>query len=428
MNDKHYKIGELVYGIERNNSVLLCNTANGLTQEIPREVFRVMNEYLPDCTVDEICEAAQDDDRDYFRQLFQCLIEKEYLCEIGKSYIRNLDFVVTNRCNLKCRHCCSDAFDAAGEDFLTLENIKNLINAAEKMKLRSIVITGGEPMIRKDFMEITDYLRTHFSGHCILMTNGLLIHENNVDQLIDCYAGFNISLDGYDEESCSKLRGKGVFGKVIAAIELLKNHGVDSGHIAVSMVETSYTYGKTDRFLALNKEMGTKPMLRSFSPIGRGAQTADEFSVDHEGNGRNLTPDEILELIKQKEAAKQSAPDEQVNNQLMCRSCAAGEQSFVVNYDGTLYPCILLDNESYALGNITDIPRLDEFLVSGAYKQTEGYRHFKGLMPRYHEKCSSCKYSPFCITCYASFSRYADDKDFDVICQVKQSEFCDLWR
>lgn len=427
MENKKYRIADLVYAVEHNDSVLLCNTSNGLTQEIPKECYRVINEYLPEYSVEEICEAAHDDDKEYFRMMFDFLIEKEFLYEIGRSYIKNLEIVVTNRCNLKCRHCCADAFDAYGEDKLSFEDIKKMIDAAERMKLKSIVITGGEPMIRKDFFDIADYLKENFSGHCNLMTNGLLINEKNVDRLLSCFSAFNISLDGYDEETCSKLRGPGAFDRVIKAIELLKSHGLPAERIAVSMVETVYTYKETHKFIELNEKMGTKPIIREFTPIGRGEQTKDEFAVNE---GKIPTVEEMMKEIsrKQREEGFKADTEKENSEKLSCRSCAAGEQSFVVNYDGRIYPCVLLDDPKYSFGNAAEIGELDDFLLSGKFKETTGYKNFSALTPKNHNKCSGCEYSPFCIYCYATFARFDGSENFDSLCQIKQSELCHLWR
>ena len=429
MNKTKYVISDLVYAIERSKDVLLCNTSNSLTQELPKECYRAIKEYLPDYYVDDICEASHEDDREYFREMFDYLIKKEFLIEQGKSYIKNIEIVVTNRCNLKCRHCCADAFDACCEDHLTIEDIKKIIDSAERLNVKSIVITGGEPMLRKDFFEIVDYLKEHFSGHCNLMTNGMFINEKNVDKLISCFEGFNISLDGYDEETCSKIRGAGVFGKVISNIEMLKQHGMPAKRIAVSMVETSYTYQNKDKFIKLNEKMGTKPVVREFSPIGRGEKTKDEFVVKDEKIRTILSPDEMLKIISDEKKKRNTDKEENdYHERLSCRSCAAGEQSFVVNYDGNIYPCVLLDKPKYSFGSIKDIEELDRFLLLGLYKETEGYRNFSAILPKNHPKCSSCDYSPFCIYCYASFERFNNSKDFGTLCKIKQSELCQLWR
>ena len=67
------------------------------------------------------------------------------------------------------------------------------------------------------------------------MSNGLLISNKNVDEIIRIFDAIDLSLDGYDEESCSKIRGKGVFTKVISVVNLLIEKGFKSNNISLSM-------------------------------------------------------------------------------------------------------------------------------------------------------------------------------------------------
>ncbi len=82
--------------------------------------------------------------------------------------------------------------------------------------------------------EILSYTKEKFKGKIRLSTNATLIKENQVDEIIDGLYAMEISLDGYDELSCSKVRGKGVFTKVINLIKYIKSKGFNN--IGLSMV------------------------------------------------------------------------------------------------------------------------------------------------------------------------------------------------
>lgn len=101
-----------------------------------------------------------------------------------------------------------------------------------------LVFSGGEPMVRSDFWEILDYTRKNYKGKIDIATNATLINEANVDRLIANVNRLDISIDGIDEDSCSEIRGKGVFNKVIRSINLLKERGFDE--IYLSMVISDY--------------------------------------------------------------------------------------------------------------------------------------------------------------------------------------------
>jgi len=67
---------------------------------------------------------------------------------------------------------------------------------------KGIVFTGGEPIMRKDLIELLHYARTNFKGQIILSTNTLLITEKNINSILENITGISISLDGYDQNSC----------------------------------------------------------------------------------------------------------------------------------------------------------------------------------------------------------------------------------
>lgn len=110
-------------------------------------------------------------------------------------------------------------------------------------------------------------MRKAFEGIIILATNGTLIHKGNVSDIIQYIDRIDISVDGVDEESSRKIRGRGVFAKVLKSVELLKLNGFDS--ISLSMVLTEDNEKLEEQFLDLNRKLGTFPVLRRISWIGR---------------------------------------------------------------------------------------------------------------------------------------------------------------
>lgn len=129
----------------------------------------------------------------------------------------------TLRCNLKCLHCGSDCRvesavkDMPAEDFLrAIDEIKDIVNPNET----TIVLTGGEPLMRKDLHIVGNglYERGFPWG---TVTNGVLLTEERLHQLLDAgLRTITISLDGL-EDAHNWLRGNNGFKKTLAAIKLL---------------------------------------------------------------------------------------------------------------------------------------------------------------------------------------------------------------
>lgn len=402
--DKRFRISEFCDVMVNGEKTIVCHIGNGNTLKLTTECWNIVEKYINDYSIEEICNATADsDDKEYMENVFSTLIKKGMLVNDCETKIKSVEIEITHRCNLSCIHCCANASSALEEDKLTTENMREVIDKIIELDPESIVVTGGEPMLRTDFFEISRYLRRRYAGHLNLMTNGLLINDENVEELVSIYDGYNISLDGYDEYTCSKIRGKGVFGKVINAINLLITHGVDSKHIAVSMVETVHTYGKTYLFDELNHKLGTISVVRVFSPMGRG-----------EKNRAYLE-------IKEKEVydEKKELPT--------CQSCLAGRGKIAINYEGDIYPCMLLNEEKYSLGNVLEINSLKRFFEEKHSRDTKGYINMKNLMPQYLENCRTCNVRAFCVHCYPEFRKYVENDNFKELCKYQREALQYIW-
>jgi MoaA/NifB/PqqE/SkfB family radical SAM enzyme len=90
---------------------------------------------------------------------------------------------VTSRCNNNCRQCygnlpAGDCFSSKNE--LSLKEIERIADEAVSMGCLSVLITGGEPLLRKDFSDIYRYLKE--KGFLItIFTNATLITEEHIE-------------------------------------------------------------------------------------------------------------------------------------------------------------------------------------------------------------------------------------------------------
>jgi len=133
----------------------------------------------------------------------------------------------TNRCNLSCHHCYSYA-DPNSKDFLTTDFILDSVKDLKSAGVKFVIFSGGEPLIRKDIFEISDYMRKE-GIITYLSTNGLYINEKNVDKIIDKFNYIGISIDGIGKIH-DEFRGlEGAFDKSIDSIKLIQAHGGNAG-------------------------------------------------------------------------------------------------------------------------------------------------------------------------------------------------------
>ena len=120
-------------------------------------------------------------------------------------YGRTIDYLrisITDQCNLRCRYCMPEQDGISSPcRLMTFGEILAAARAAARLGIRSVKITGGEPLCRPGCPELIGRLKEIPGIRQVTMTtNGLLV-SRYLDELLDAgLDGINISLDTLNEE------------------------------------------------------------------------------------------------------------------------------------------------------------------------------------------------------------------------------------
>lgn len=385
-----YKFNDNCKTIVNGERVIIANRSSGAWMKISMQCYDVLkigirHRLTPIQLIEKL---ADEEDRSYFTKLFEKLNELGVINSTENNEsdnikkIKHIYFAVTNRCNLKCIHCCFDAAHSEDVEFLSTNEALTIIDKILECNPGVITFTGGEPLLRKDFSEILKYTAKKYNGIINLSTNATLINKENVKVLSLLLSSIDISIDGCDEESCSFLRGPGVFSKVIESIKLLQENNFEK--ISLSMVLVDENKHLEEQFRYLNKSLGTKPVIRNFSPLGRG-KINKEILITGEINKEKLSfSQDKLEDIRR-----------DIN---IC-NCGAGHKEMLINYDGFIYPCGLLIDEKYKLGNINEIENINSYFKNKDNCKFQGYKYLAEIQPDVFYKCKECNVNLFCWSC-----------------------------
>lgn len=147
------------------------------------------------------------------------------------SFDRTIDYVriaVTDRCNLRCFYC----MPANGIPYepkahlLSYEEITKLLRILGDLGFRKVRFTGGEPFLRKDFMQLlenTSELEAFQSIH--ITSNGTLL-QKHIPRLLELgITKINLSIDSLDQERFHKITRRNDFEKVIGTFHALVENG-----------------------------------------------------------------------------------------------------------------------------------------------------------------------------------------------------------
>ena len=304
---------------------------------------------------------------------------------------------ITTKCNLKCKHCRTDSIS---HEF-TLDEIKQIAEKCKKYSPRVIFISGGEPLVRKDIVEVVKILKQISPLICI-NTNATLINEELLNQLID--AGLNyiqVSLDGI-EEMHDAVRGKGMYKKTMENLKLINKYE-DKVKLHISSLVSMLNIDYMDQFVnqILNKEK-IKVDILGFKRFIPKNEMAGKYDLGQKGLRKMY--DNLEQLQKKYKGKTQIVADFPIKNvynyektleimkkyNLECAGCDAGVGNFCIRPDGSVSPCSLL---YVSAGNIFK-QSLNEIINSEVFKNL--------LERKVTGKCGTCKYKVVCGGCRAA--------------------------
>ncbi|OFZ21784.1 MAG: hypothetical protein A2X94_08435 [Bdellovibrionales bacterium GWB1_55_8] len=134
------------------------------------------------------------------------------------------EYEITYRCNLNCSFCSQQRFAHEWEPELSCEQAKAIISQLYSAGTRLMNMSGGEPSLRPDFIEIAQHAR-NLGIFISLNTNGYLIDEA-MAQKMTAFHMVRVSIDGNGQLHDRLRRHPGSFARAVSAIKLLKKNGV----------------------------------------------------------------------------------------------------------------------------------------------------------------------------------------------------------
>lgn len=155
-----------------------------------------------------------------------------YYFRAGKAYPpKKITLEITYNCDLNCIMCPlanwkqnnSDSINKNQNDELNIHDIKSLVDDLKIMNTKSILLTGGEPLLNNDFLPMVRYIKKN-NLYCSILTNGSIMNEEIANELIKNQVDvISISIDG-PKTVHNKIRGSKVsYQNIIKAAKILDN-------------------------------------------------------------------------------------------------------------------------------------------------------------------------------------------------------------
>ncbi len=313
---------------------------------------------------------------------------------------------ITYQCNLRCQHCYLRAMAKRSPYELSTEEARSLVEEMVDMGVPLLIISGGEPLTRRDLWEIVEPASRKGRPRLALSTNGTLIDKDTAIMLRDhgfTYVG--VSIDSINPEWHDKFRGvPGAFEAALRGLKHLIDVGVDVGvrttvtryniEEALRMVEWCVSHEIPRLCLYILDTVGRGEEIREWLPepeqvkmlvdklVPLAVKYTDKleillvranFAGIYLADKLSKTRDEFIEYLSMLEAQGD-----------------CGRKTVSIYPDGSVKPCQFVD--WVTLGNVRE-KRLREILVPDNPKLKpflEIEKHLRG--PR----CSRCPFRRVC--------------------------------
>jgi radical SAM protein with 4Fe4S-binding SPASM domain len=292
------------------------------------------------------------------------------------------------------------------ENELTTEECLGLIDEMKTLGSEMVILTGGEPLLRRDIYEIA----RHASGQgiwVVMGSNGVLITDKVAQKMAECgVKGVGISLDSIDAEKHNHFRGgKNSWEYSVRALEICRAHGLQ---VLVQTTVMEMNYREIPQLIEFSREKGAWSFnLYFLVQTGRGQQMND------------LTPQRTHEMLSQLADIQDNyrpmlvrskcAPQfkqiayEKGRGGLESGGCMAGTQYCRIMPEGDVTPCPYM---TVVTGNVRRQSFTEIWLTSPVLQELRDVNRLKG-------RCGSCEFNELCGGCrcraYAAYGDYLQE-------------------
>jgi radical SAM protein with 4Fe4S-binding SPASM domain len=319
---------------------------------------------------------------------------------------------LTRKCNLKCLHCYHEHNNSElkkEDSELDTDKWISIIDEIAEAGCLYLLITGGEPLLRKDFIEI--YTHIKMRGMIVtVFTNGTLI----TDEILNLFADLppydlEISVYGATPEIYEKITGvPGSFGKFTEGIKKLINNKIKFSLKTVLMTHNLHEHSAIKEIATMcgadfRTDAAIFPRLNGdMTPVNLRVNPKEAVEIE-------LSDDIILNLWKEYYKEMQgSIFSETLYN------CGAGLTDFYIDSRGTLLPCVMNVEPEY------DLTRGD-FL-------TGWHKVISGIMNKKVDNdfvCKNCEKLVLCGFCPAFFKLETGSENIhsEYLCEMGQHRY-----
>lgn len=327
---------------------------------------------------------------------------------------------ITFACNMRCKHCGSSCTTTKPDELSTDEGLM-LCDQIGALKLEYITLSGGEPLLRKDWHILAKRIRDN-GVIPNMITNGWLLTETDVKNAKEAgISNIAISLDGI-KETHDFMRMQGSYDRIISGLQLLKKGKVPSSIITTVNKKNLHELPKIYEVIKANGVRNWQ--LQYAMPMGNLIQNTDlvidpseiEIMLDYllKFSKENIIRIDLADCVgyyndKELEirSHNQGNPEDH-----FWTGCLAGKRVFGIRYNGDVVGCTSLRDNDFIEDNIRNRSLIDIWNdpKSFAWNRELTRKDLTGF-------CATCQYGNYCLA-GCSVLKFTTGK------KLKENQYC----
>lgn len=337
------------------------------------------------------------------RKNFENFIEEKYQLlsdSVQESGIRSVYYSITGRCNMNCAFCTMNSGpNVSMEHDLSLNEITNmLIPKLEKLNLKKVVITGGEPLVRKDINEILKCFSEAFEKErIILQTNGLLLTEEIIMKISDKIGLLEISIENIFGNPNLLERMKKIF----------QCAGKQRINLSFSFVVDSESKKYLEDAIEICHDYNAALTVRIVSMVGRAKENNADDPILEAYETLKIQY-EIVHYLLEKNYLEDNLTNNYDGILQPKRNCGAFGKILAIHPDGTTYMCGNFKNSNFSMGNIRTMSMDSICEDLNSKKESSIYQNI--FYVNKNEMCKDCHIKYICCgPCIAEMAENSAD-------------------
>ncbi len=323
---------------------------------------------------------------------------------------RLIAWEITRSCNLFCSHCRASSTSEQYANELPTQECFSVIDSILEIGKPIVILSGGEPLLRKDFFDIAKYAASR-GLRVVVGSNGTLVTKEIAAKMKEIpISRVSISIDFPTPGLQDQFRGMpGAFDAALRGIQNAISSGID---VQINSTITKLNARYMDDLLSLALDLGVvafHPFM--LVPTGRGKELESEELPPEEYErilrwiydkqmelGERIffkptdAPHYVRVMLQQNKKSKaRRTPDAQGEMNALTRGCLAGIGFCFISHVGRVQGCGYLDVEA---GNVRNQSFSAIWRESSLFNKLRDYSSIQG-------KCGICEYKKVCGGCRA---------------------------